>query len=119
MLNKLHRLTKKKEFDQVFKNGQSSYNKILGIKIINNELNYNRFGIMVSSNISKRAVDRNRIKRQIREIVRLQLNKMKKGKDCVIITQPTILQQSYQAMEKSIAKHFQRLSLYKDSLNKI
>ncbi len=117
MFKKINRLTKDKEFDKAFNppagGGKSSYDKTIGIKIISNELDHNRFGILVGIKVSKKAVERNKIKRQIREIVRLELNKLKHGYDCVIMALSPILDKQYKDIEKSIKNHFVRLKLYK------
>ena len=113
MLKKQNQLTKDKEFDNVFKNGRSSYDKIIGFKVIANKLNDSRFGILVSTKISKKAVERNRLKRQIREIIRLDLNSIKSGYDFIIITLPPVLDKTYEEIEKSISNHFKKLKLYK------
>ncbi len=112
MLNKINRLTKDKDFDNVFKNGKSSYDKLIGVKAIQNQLENSRFGILISTKVSKKAVERNKIKRQIREIIRLQPDKIKFGYDIVIITLPAVLGKSYQEIKGSINCHFKRLGLY-------
>ena len=113
MLKKQNQLTKDKEFDNVFKNGKSSYDNIIGIKIITNNLDKSRFGILVSTKISKKAVERNRIKRQIREVIRLNLEAIKPGYDLIIITLVPILGKNSQEIAKSIQTHFKKFKFYK------
>ena len=113
MLKKQNQLTKDKEFDNVFKNGKSSYDKALGVKVIANKLNDSRFGILVSTKISKKAVERNRLKRQIREVIRLSLSEIKSGYDFIIITLPPILGKTSQEITKSLQSHLEKLKLYK------
>jgi len=112
MFKKINRLTKDKEFANVFKNGRSSYDKIMGVKAVATELNYNRFGIMISNKVSKKAVERNKIKRQIREAIKAQVNKMKPGRDIVIIVFPEALGKKYQDFVVSIGNNFKKLRLY-------
>lgn len=112
MLNKINRLTKDKDFNNVWKRGQANFNKIIGVKIAANQQSSSRFGILVSVKISKKAVERNKIKRRIREIIRLRLDKIKPGYDVIIITLPSILNKNYQEIEESIDRHFRRLGLY-------
>jgi len=114
----LNKLTKKKEFEKVYKNGKSSYNKLLGIKTIKKNTKKARFGIIVSTKISKKAVERNKIKRQIREILEKEQKKIKENIECVIITRPEILNKKYKEIEKSIHKNLRRLNLYKQSIKK-
>ncbi|MBU0619734.1 ribonuclease P protein component [Patescibacteria group bacterium] len=113
MFKRINRLTKNKEFDNVFANGRSSYDKIIGVKLVFNKLDKNRFGILVGMKISKKAVQRNKITRQVREIICSKLPFMKTGYDCVIITLPPILGKKYQIIDKSIEDHFRWLKLYK------
>ena len=113
MLLKANTLTKDKEFENVFKLGKSSFDKIIGIKAIENKNKIIRFGILVSTKISKKAVERNKIKRQIKDIIRLELEKLKQDRDVVVITLPSILGKTYQEIQESIIKHFKKLGLYK------
>lgn len=117
MLTRQHRLTKTKEIDFVFSRGKSSYDKLMGVKTADNNLSYNRFNIMVSNKVSKRAVARNKIKRQLREIIRQELDLLVVGKDCIIIALPPILNENPQSLQKSFVKQLQKLNLYKISVN--
>ncbi|MFH0854495.1 MAG: ribonuclease P protein component [bacterium] len=102
MLNKKNRLTKDKEFENVFNNGESFFTKILGIKYIKNDLSITRFGILVSAKISKKATVRNKIKRRFREILRLHLDKIKFGYDIVVLTRNSITECDYEEMGKNM-----------------
>jgi len=79
-------LSKKKDLDQIFKTGLSFYCPVLGLKYLQNNLGFNRIGIIIGLKVSKKAVIRNKIKRQIREIVRNDFSKTKNSYDIVIIT---------------------------------
>ncbi|RLC36377.1 ribonuclease P protein component [Candidatus Falkowbacteria bacterium] len=109
----LNKLTKKKEFEKVYKNGKSSFNQLLGIKTIQSQNKKARFGIIVSTKISKKAVERNKIKRQIRAALEKEQEKIKENIDCVIITRPEIINKNYKEIENSIYKNLKRLNLYK------
>ena len=109
MLPKQNRLTRDKEFDYIFKNGKSSYTDIIGLKTTQNDLNLNRFGIIVSKKVSKKAVVRNKIKRQIRSIIRKI--KIKQGYNCLIIALPKIESADFKTIEKSMINNFQRLRM--------
>ena len=88
MLPKENRLKKKKDFEKLFKEGKSFKEKFLVLKVNNNNLDDNRFGFIVSKKISKKAVVRNKIKRQLREIVRKEINNYQKGFDVAVIALP-------------------------------
>ena len=55
------------------------------VKVKPNTLLFNRFGVIVSKKIDKRAVVRNRIKRLIHSIIEEVYKKMKYGNDILIL----------------------------------
>ena len=112
MLKKEYRLTKNKDFDKVFKEGRYYHNQNLLIKCLPNDLAYTRFGILVSTKVSKKAVVRNKIKRQIRAILALQLPFLKSGKDVVFVVFPLILAKEIEEIKKIIVTGFDKLNLY-------
>ncbi len=109
---KIGKITKDKEFDRVFKEGMSSYDKLLGIKTINNKTGDVRLGVIVSGKISKKAVDRNRIRRRLKEIFRLTLDKIKPN-DYVVIVLPEIRDKKFQEIESSVMSNLKRLRALK------
>src|SRR5574344_741566 len=102
MLAKENRITLDKEFDRVFKTGQSFYGKILGIKTVPSSLDISRVGILIGLKVSKKAVVRNKIKRQIRSIVARELLSLKPGRDIVIIVLPLILGKEFKEIEEEL-----------------
>jgi len=67
-------LKNKSEIDKLFKTGKSVSSGVVLAKVINSS---SGFVFAVSSKKFKRAVDRNRIKRLMREVVRLIMNNIK------------------------------------------
>lgn len=88
MLSQKNRITGKKDFERIFKKGKSFKEKFLILKVAPNSLNINRFAFIVSRKVSKKATVRNKIKRQIRELTRLQIDKAQKGVDGIFIVLP-------------------------------
>jgi ribonuclease P protein component len=113
MLSSENRLTKKKDFDRVFKEGYSSFDKIIGIKVAVGQEKINRFGVIVSNKVSKKAVDRNKIKRRIKSVLNKEQEKLKQNFDIIIITLPPILKAEFSAVEEAIKKRLSVLKLYK------
>lgn len=110
MLPKKNRLTKKNEFDNVFKKGISVFNTILGIKITKNNLTESRFGIIVSNKISKKANERNKIKRRIKDCLKKENTKILTPIDCVVISLAPIINSKYSEIEKTVKMVFNRLN---------
>jgi len=81
MLNKSFRLPAQTEF----KHAQKLHTEFLFIKYQKNDLKVSRFGFVISKAISKSAVDRNRIKRRIRNVIERNIVKMPTGYDMLFI----------------------------------
>jgi ribonuclease P protein component len=78
-----------------------------------NDLPYSRFGFAVSSRIGG-AVERNRIKRQLRESMRLRLGQVKPGWDILIIARKPIGSADYWKMDAACARLLGRAHLLED-----
>lgn len=113
MLEKKNRIRLNKEFDHVFKTGQSFYAGGIGIKSTNNTQNITRFGFLVGLKVDKKAVIRNRIKRRLREIAQQELPKIKDFYDIVVIALPAIREMEFELIEKNFKSALKKLNLYK------
>ncbi|MEA2064727.1 MAG: ribonuclease P protein component [Patescibacteria group bacterium] len=111
MLAKKYCLKGKANFEKVFKQGSKCFIELFGIRMLKNNLGYSRFGIIISSKISKKAVVRNKIKRRISEIFRLNLKNFRSGFDVIIICRKPILEVTYQDIEKEILSSTKKLRL--------
>lgn len=76
-----------------------------------NDLPYSRFGFAVNSRIGN-AVRRNRIKRRLREIMRLQQDEISPGWDIVLIARQPIRSADYHEMETACARLLRRAQLF-------
>ena len=116
MLVKRLRLVKEKDFKIIFKLGKSFYAKIFRIKVLANKLGFNRYGIVISTKVSKKAVKRNKLKRQFRSIIKEFDKKIIAGFDLVIIVSPIALNQEYKFIKNELERILFTLKLFK--LNK-
>jgi ribonuclease P protein component len=100
MLPKQNRLRTRQDFSNVYQKGIRLNRFALGLRAYQHSADAQeqqplRVGISISSKVSKRAVVRNRIKRQLRSALRQLLPKLKNGWDLVIVVYPNAVQCDY------------------------
>lgn len=113
MLAKPHRLLSDKDFQKIWKRGLGFYTKNLGFKVLQNNLSVSRFGIVVGTKISKLATARNRLKRQIREIVKEKIKEIPPGYDFVITVLPATLGKTHKDLKGDIISGLGHFNLTK------
>lgn len=112
MLKRIFRLKSSKEFRYAFKNGRSRANDFVILYIYHNNklIDKSRIGFSVSKKIGN-AVVRNRIKRVMREVIRLNYHRIKKGNDLIFIAREKIKGNSYKSVENSMISILDRNKL--------
>ncbi len=94
-------LTKPEDFTLVHNEGVTQKDRYLVIKTRPNRLEFSRYGISVSKHIGN-AVVRNRIKRVLREILRL--SHLSPGWDMILIARSATVGADYQQLTHSVAE---------------
>ena len=108
MLSRKYKLKKDNDFKKVFNKGKYYQKDFIKIKFLKNDLEINRFGLVIGLKISKKAVQRNKIKRQLEEVIQSELEQMKKGIDIVILVQPEIIEKEYQEIKEVLIELFKK-----------
>lgn len=80
------------------------------ICLLPNGLDFNRYGFSISRRIGN-AVERNRIKRRLREAVRLRMKSVEPGWDVVFIARRPIRCAGYDEMDAACARLLRRAHL--------
>jgi ribonuclease P protein component len=111
MFAKNNRLRKTKEIDLVFKQGKSAFEKALGIKTKKNDLSNTKITVLVSVKVSKKAVERNLLKRRIRAALRENISNFKGSYDLVVVTQPSAKNLDYVEIQQTIKKLLKKLKI--------
>jgi len=106
-------LKKKKDFEKVAKSGRPFFAHEFGFKILENNLDYNRYGIVINLKVDKRAVVRNKIKRRIKEIIRLNEKDFQKGYNVMILTREFVKELDYKEIEEKLLKLFKKAGVLK------
>ena len=76
-----------------------------------NSLPHSRFGVVVGLKVSKRAVERNLIKRRIREILRKMMKDVKSGYDVMLMANQTSLKTEFKELERQLVECFRKAKL--------
>src|SRR3989338_3939222 len=112
-------LPKKCEFDVFFgytfkkRYGKSMAGAFFVVKAMRNEYKSSRFGFIVNNKIDNRATVRNKIKRRLREIARLNFTKLKDGIDILIVVKPTAKGKSMIELEREFKYLLDKLGIFK------
>ena len=88
MLPFKNRLRKRNDFNRVYKRGRAVFSQNLTLRYIKNNFAQTRIGILVNKSFSRKAVQRNKMKRIIREAVREYLTSIEPNFDIVISCVP-------------------------------
>lgn len=102
MLARINRLNKQKDFQLVLTKGRGHQDDWLLIKQKRRHSAPYRFGLIISGKVDRRAVVRNRLRRQLSEIVRKNLNIIKPGFDVVLVVKAAGRSASFQTLEGSL-----------------
>ena len=92
-------LTKPEQYALVYNKGSSWVSTLLVMKALPNGLTLSRYGFSVSKRVGK-AVVRNRVKRLLREVLRV--TQLTPGWDIIFIARPAATSTDYASLEKSV-----------------
>jgi ribonuclease P protein component len=85
MLKRKHRLAKSKEISRVYARGRGFFSPLFTVKVFYEKLEAPKFAVVVSTKVSKRSTARNRLRRIVREYIRLHMDIFRPGNYIVTI----------------------------------
>ena len=94
-------LTNRAQYALVYRQGKVWANNLLVMKAMPNSLSLSRYGFSVTKKVGK-AVQRNRLKRLLREIMRLK--SLRPGWDIVFIARPVAANTDYHLLEGAVTR---------------
>jgi len=112
MLPVANRLKRDQDFRSLFGSKEGAFGSVCGAKWGKNGLKESRFAVVVGTKVSKKAVVRNRLRRQIREMIRLRLNEAKPGYDLVLVVKKEALGKTGSELEKEIKKLLKKTPIF-------
>ena len=92
-------LTKPQQYALVYDKGSSWASGLVVMKVLPNGLALSRYGLSVSKRVGK-AVTRNRVKRRLREILRI--TPLKSSWDIIFIARPAAATTDYAALKSGV-----------------
>ncbi|MBI4253110.1 ribonuclease P protein component [Candidatus Uhrbacteria bacterium] len=104
MLSRIHRLSGKDDFQRVFLKGERAATPFYTVRWRENALSVPRFGFVVANKISKKATERNTIKRRLRECVRKNIVLCTSPVDVVIVVKQSALGAKSALLEPEIVR---------------
>jgi ribonuclease P protein component len=106
-------LKKNHEFKRLYNKGKSATSKCVAVYCRKNGSGENRLGVTVSTKLGG-AVQRNRIRRRLKEIYRLNEKALFAGYDIVIVARMRSRHAGYKELESSVMTLFKKLRLVTD-----
>jgi ribonuclease P protein component len=108
VLPKPHRLTKDPDIQRVFDQGRFLSSPLVNLKFLRHSKfkipdSTSRFAVIVSKKTLKRAVDRNRVKRLVRESLRLLLPDIQPGFDAIFLPQVGIIDHKQPQVQQAVS----------------
>lgn len=101
------------DFRRLYAKGKNAATPALAVYCRKNNRGINRLGITVSAKIAK-AVGRNRIRRRLREIYRLNEDRFEKGFDLVVVARTKSRFVSYGELEQALLNACSRLGILRE-----
>ena len=98
------------EFRRIYAKGERAGSPRMVIYRRRNRLGINRLGITVSTKLGK-AVCRNKIRRRLKEIFRLNNDKLESGWDIVVVAKQLSRESDYRELERDFLHACKRLGL--------
>lgn len=111
MLSKKHRFHGLGSLNYTYRRGMGFRSQSFGIKTTQNRLDTYRVAVVVSKKVTKKAPNRNRIRRRVYEAVRLTAPKYLTKQDIIItIFDDRFLETPFAEIQQSIEKQFKQIS---------
>ena len=102
------------EFRRMYQRGASAVSSGMVLYCRKNRLGHNRLGLTASTKLGH-AVVRNRVRRRLREIYRLNAHRISSGYDIVIVARARCVGGDYWKMEKAFLSACEKLGLLKEN----
>jgi len=104
------RLRYSRDFRRLRREGQSKRHPMMVFTYAPNDLHHNRYGFITAKQLGH-AVKRNRVRRQLREVLRLLHPHLKQGYDVIIIARVPLMGQPFAKIQRIVCELCDRAGL--------
>lgn len=100
-MNKVYSLKNNQDFKKIYKTGKNYWNRNLILYVRKNDQEVNRVGYSITKKVGN-SVIRNKIRRRMKEIYRLNLLNLDEGYDLIFIPKKNVTEISYRELESAM-----------------
>lgn len=109
MLPKEKRLTSTRDYKRVYQKGLFFSVSLFNLNALPNKTSLTRVGVVVNKKVASKAVQRNQIKRRLREAVGKNYNKIPSGYDMIVSAKGGAVKATFADFEAELKKAIERL----------
>jgi ribonuclease P protein component len=110
MFSQQYRLRSEKDVMRAIRSKRGVFDRVCGVKFVSTEIGHPRFVIVVSTKVSKNSVERNKVRRQYREICKKFIPDLPSADIGLLVSKP-VLELSFQDMRDQLRKTFVKAKL--------
>lgn len=110
MLKRINRLKKRYQFNYVYKSGEHFSGEHMVLYLVSSKTKSIKVGLAVTKKVGK-AVVRNRIRRQLREIIKKQVPSLKQNYNIIVVARDNITSASFETLTNEFSKLIKKANL--------
>ena len=111
MLPRRNRLIKDLDIKKVKKSRNFLFSPCFKLSYLQNQLDISRFTVVISVKASKKATVRNRLKRQVRDVIHAKIKEIKSGYDIIISGNSKAVLLSYGDIRQELLRLFKKAGI--------
>lgn len=110
MLKRINRLKKRYQFNYVYKSGEHFSGEHMVLYVVSSKTKNIKVGLAVTKKIGH-AVVRNRVRRQLREIIKKQVPSLKQSYNIIVVARENITEASFEKLTNEFSRLIKRANL--------
>ena len=110
MLKRINRLKKRYQFNYVYKSGEHFSGEHMVLYVVSSKTKNIKVGLAVTKKIGK-AVVRNRVRRQLREIIKKQVPALKQNNNIIVVARENITEASFEKLSNEFSRLIKKANL--------